>query len=359
MLALPTSLQILLLLLAGWINRQQQEVIAYLQEETRILRARLGDQSIRFTDSERSRLAIRAKTLGRQLLGELQTLVTPDTLLRWHRELVIRKWNYAQRRGPGRPRLVNDIAALILRMAQDNPTWGYTRIQGALANLGHEVGRGTVANVLKAHGLEPAPERSKHPSWAMFLKAHWECLAASDFFTVEVWTLTGLVTYYVLFVIEVATRSVQIAGVTTNPNTAWMMQTARNLTDVVDGFLLGKRYLILDRDTKYSDAFRSILVREGVKVIRLPPHSPDLNAYAERFVRSIKEECLNRLIFFGQASLRHAVREYMAHYHRERNHQGVGNRVLKPIPQTPQPRGGVERRQRLGGMLTYYYREAA
>ena len=171
---------------------------------------------------------------------------------------------------------MKDIVDLILRMAQDNPSWGYTRIKGALANLGHAVGRGTIANILKEHGIEPAPERDKHTSWSSFLKAHWDCLSATDFLTVEVLTLTGLVTHYVIFFIDIATRSVHIAGITTNPGTSWMMQVARNLTDIDDGFLRGKRYLILDRDTKYSDAFRSFLVREGIKIIRLPPRSPNL-----------------------------------------------------------------------------------
>ena len=166
---------------------------------------------------------------------------------------------------------MSDIAALIVRMAGDNSAWGYTRIQGALANLGHRVARGTVANILKAHGIDPAPRRGKKSSWETFLKAHWEVLAATDFFTVEVWTLQGLVTHYVLFFIELATRSVHIAGITTNPNDAFVVQIARNLTDVVDGFLLGKRYLILDRDTKYSRAFQGFLKREGIDVIRLPP----------------------------------------------------------------------------------------
>jgi putative transposase len=255
-------------------------------EENRILKERLGNQRIHFTDSERRRLARKAKVLGRKVLITLETLVTPDTLLRWYRDLVARKWNHSNRRGPGRPRVMKDIADLILRMAEENLSWGYTRIQGALANLGHHVGRGTIANILKEHGIEPAPERDKHTSWSTFLKAHWECLAASDFLTVEVWTLTGLVTHYVLFLIEIGTRSVHIAGITTNPDTRWMMQIWRNLTDEVDGFMCGKRYLILDRDTKYSDAFRSSLVRDGIELIRLPPRSPNLNAFAERFVLS-------------------------------------------------------------------------
>ena len=184
-------------------------------------------------------------------------------------------------------------------------------------------------------------------------------MAANDFFTTEVCTARGLVTHYVLFFIHIASRTVKIAGITAHPDNHWMTQIARNLTDVDDGFLRGTRYLILDRDTKYSDAFRAVLVREGIEVIRLPPRAPNLNAFAERFVRSIKEECLSRMIFFGPASLQRAIGHYVAHYHTERNHQGLGNRLLQPAPTTALSRQLVLRRQRLGGMLNYYHRAAA
>jgi putative transposase len=258
---------------------------------------------LRFTDAERCRLARKANALGRKLLCALDTLVTPDTLMRWYRELIAMKWNYSYRRGVGRPRTVQMIADLILRLARENPSWGYTRIQGDMANLGHEVGRGTIATILREHGIEPAPERGSRTRWATFSKAHWESLAATDFFTLEVCTLRGFVTYYVLFFVDLPTRSVHIAGITRNPDELWMMQTARNLTDHCDGFLRGKTHLILDRDTKYTKAFCSALEREGVGTVHLPPRSPNLNAFAERFVRSIKHECLNRMIFASQAQL--------------------------------------------------------
>ena len=352
-------LQLLLVMFAGWVNRHQLDVIEYLQEENRVLKERLGGRRIRFTDAERRRLARKAHTLGRKVLNELHTLVTPDTLLRWYREMVACKWNYSHRRGPGRPRVMQTIVNLVLRMALENRSWGYTRIQGAMANLGHEVGRSTIANILGEYGVDPAPERDKHMPWSTFLRAHRECLVATDFLTVEVCTIRGLVTHYVLFFIDIANRAVKIAGITPHPDSRWMTQIARNLTDPNDGFLRGKRYLILDRDTKYSDAFRSVLVREGIQVIRLPPRSPNLNAFAERFVRSIKEECLSRMIFFGPASLQHAIRQFMAHYHTERNHQGLENRLPQPASVTVLPHHPVQRRQRLGGMLSYYHRAAA
>jgi putative transposase len=244
-------------------------------------------------------------------------------------------------------------------MAEENPGWGYTRIIGALRNLGHQVSRGTVANVLEENGIDPAPLRGKRTKWSTFLKAHWKTLVASDFFSVEVWRLSGLTTYYVLFFIQISTRTVKIAGITAYPDTAWMVQMARNITDSETGMLVGKRTLIIDRDTMYCEAFRHLLEQSGTAIIRLPPRSPNLNAYAERFVGSIKSECLSRLIFFGEASLRRALSEYMAHYHLERNHQGINNRLLTAAANDPNYGGKLARRERLGGMLSYYHRLSA
>jgi putative transposase len=323
-----------------------------------LLKERLREKRIRFTDAERALLARKAKAVGRKALLELDTIVSPDTLLRWHQRLVAEKWNFTHRRGPGRPGIMRHISELIVRMAQENPSWGYTRIQGALGNLSHKVGRGTIANVLKRNGIEPSPERRGRTRWSTFLKAHWKVLAASDFLTVEVWTGRGLVTHYLLFVISLADRVVNIAGITTRPDESWMLQIGRNETDSAGGSLHSKRYLIIDRDAKYSEQFRRLIRDNGTKVIRLPPRSPNLNAYAERFVRSIKDECLDRMIFVGQASLRRAVSEYMDHYHRERNHQGLDNRLI--VPTTTQAADGtVNRHARLGGTLNFYYRQAA
>jgi transposase InsO family protein len=349
--------QLVLLMFSGWVHRHQLDVIEYLQEENRALKARLGGRRLRFTDAERCRLARKAQALGRKVLTELDTLVTPDTLLRWYRKLIALKWTYS-RPGPGRPRVMKTIVDLVLRMALENPPWGYTRIQGALANLGHQVGRGTIANILKDNGVDPAPARDAHTRWSTFLKAHWECLTATDFLSVEVFTFKGLITYYLLFFIDIASRKVHVAGITPHPDNAWMTQIARNVTDTHDGFLRDTRYLIMDRDTKYSDAFRGIITRAGTDVVRLPPRSPNLNAFAERFVRSIKEECLNRMIFVGRASLQHAVKHYLTHYHGERNHQGLENRLLKACRTVVGPHALVKRRERLGGMLSYYHREA-
>jgi transposase InsO family protein len=350
--------QILVAAMAGWITRQQDAVIEYLREENRVLKQQLGRRRLRLTDDQRRRLAVRGKAIGRRALAEVASLVTADTILRWHRQLIAEKWTH-KRRSPGRPRIMEVIAELTVRMARENPRWGYTRIQGALYNVGHRVGRTTVADILKRNGIDPAPERGKRTTWSQFLKAHWSVLAAADFFTVEVWGPRGLVTFYVFFVIELATRRIEIAGITPSPHEAWMMQIGRNLTDPIDGFLAEKEFLILDRDTKFSSAFRGLLRDADIDVVRLPPRSPNLNAYAERFVRSIKDECMSRMIFFGERSLRKVTREYAAHYHMERNHQGLDNQLIEPDDRLNRTSGAVDCLQRLGGMLRFYHRAAA
>ena len=255
--------------------------------------------------------------------------------------------------------MVKEIVDLVLRMARENPTWGYDKIQGALANLGHEISDQTVGNILKAHGIEPAPERRRQTTWKTFLKAHWDVLAAIDFTTVEVWTKGGLVTFYLLFAIKLSTRRVAFAGCTPNPHDAWMKQVARNLTDPFDGSLGRGTYLLMDRDGKYSESFRQILDNAEVFLIRLPPKSPNLNAYAERFMRSLKEESLHRLILFGERSSRTAVSEFLSHYHAERNHQGLRNQIIDLQDEVGRATEKICCRQRLGGMLRYYYRRAA
>ena len=250
---------------------------------------------------------------------------------------------------------MQEISSLILRMATENPAWGYTRIQGALKNLGHGVARSTVAKVLKAHGIPPAPDRPT--SWRTFLRAHWGAIAGADFFTSEVWTPRGLITYYTLFVIDLRSRRVHVAGSTPTPDAWFMAQAARRLTDAVDGFLASHQILICDRDSKWTDDFRRIVQGAGVRIVLIPVRAPNANAYAERFVRSIREECLDRLILFGERRLLRALDEFVAHYHWERNHQGLGNELITPAAAAA---GGtqVRCRDRLGGLLRYYHRAA-
>jgi putative transposase len=352
-------LALLIASMACWLQRLAAAEIEYLKAENRTLRAKLGRRRIMFTHAERQTLATLAKEVGRKALKDLDPIVSPATLLRWHRELVALKWAFLERGQTGRPRTKIDIEQLIVRMANENASWGYTRIQGALLNLDIKVGRGTIRRILKDHLIEPAPVRGRRISWSVFLKLHWRGLAASDFFSVEVWSWSGLATYYVLFVLELATRRVSICGITTHPNEAWMLQVARTLFDNESGALRDKKHLIVDRDTKYSMNFRQAIAREGVEVIRLPPRSPNLNAYAERFVRSIKSECVSRLIPIGPAMLRRSLTEYLRHYHGERNHQGLGNRLIQGLPVHAQRTDRIRCRSRLGGVLNFYERVAA
>jgi putative transposase len=351
--------RLLVISVAGWLGQQQRDAMDYLREENRVLREQLGNKRLRLNDDQRRRLAAKANKVGRPILHEVATIVTPKTLLAWHRKLIARKYDGSKQRGPGRPRTQDEIENLVVRMATENRDWGYRRIQGALANLGLEVARGTIANILQKRGLEPAPERNRKTTWKEFLHWHWEVLVAADFFTVEVWTRRGLSRFVVLFLIDLSTRRVEVAGVAAHAGGLWMGQVSRNLSDSVDGFLVGKRYLIHDRDPLFTAEFLETLVASGVKSVRLPPRSPNLNAYAERFVRTIKESCLERMILFGEGSLRKAIHEFVVHYHRERNHQGLSNCLILPAVSHIGNRGTIRRRRRLGGMLNYYYRQAA
>jgi len=352
--------QLLLLVLAGWINRHQENVIEYLLAENRVLRQKIGRKRILLSIAQRRLLAVKGKILGRKMLEKVAGIVTPETILRWHRELVARHWDYSERRKKaGRPAVPQEIVDLILKLARENPRWGYNRIQGAIGNLGYAISDTAVANILKAHGMDPAPDRKRQSSWKSFLHTHWDVLASVDFTTIAVWTKKGLVTYYLLFFMELATRRVHFAGLTVHPDEDWLLQVARNVTDAEEGFLRGKRYLLMDRDGKFSEAFRGTLEAVGVKPVRLPPRSPNLNAYIERFMRSLKEECLERMIFFGEKALQAATVAYIDHYLMERNHQGVGNQLLIPGAEIGKKAGEVVCRDRLGGLLRYYFREAA
>jgi putative transposase len=243
-------------------------------------------------------------------------------------------------------------------MATDNPSWGYTRIRGALLNVGHDLSCSTIARILRDRGISPSPERLQRTTWRQFLRSHADAIAATDFFTVEVMTAVGIVRYFVLFVIEQGTRRVDVFGITRDPCEAWMRIVARGATDVVDGCLRNMRYLLHDRDPLFCRSFRERLAGSGVKCVRLPARSPNLNAYAERFVGSIRRECLDRVIPLSEQHLRLIVGQYVRHYNTERNHQGIGNRLIEP---TIAANGGgtIQCRERLGGLLRFYHREAA
>jgi putative transposase len=332
----------------------------YLAAENRILRNQIKGR-MQLTDAERQTLAEIGKKLGKKALEEVAHVVKPDTILGWQRKLAADKFDGSTRRkSPGRPRVDKELEDLVVEMAKANRSWGYDRLAGALAHLGYDISDQTVGNILKRRGLLPAPERRKTTTWKAFIRTHVDVLWATDFFTTEVWTLGGLVTYYILFFIHVESRQVHIAGVTPHPNETWMKQMARTLTMDEWGVLKPGQYLIHDRDTKFCAAFKQMLDDAGVKRVPLPPRAPWLNAFAERWIQSVKTEVLSQMILFGERSLHHVLSEYIAHYRTERPHQGKGNVILFPSTKgEPVLDSAIACRGRLGGLLNYYHRKAA
>ncbi len=345
--------------LAGWMNRQQQDVISYLREENRILREKLGHKRIILNDSQKRRLANAAMKLGRDLLRQFGTLFSPDTILRWQRLLIARKYDGSGgKRGP-QPKKANSVRKLVLQMAAESPGWGYGRIYGELRKLGYDVHWQTVRRIMLDAGLLPDPDKPYKSTWKTFLASHWESIAACDFFSVEAWGLKGLTRYMVFFVIDLATRRVQIAGIHVDPCETQMLQWARNLTDAEDGFLKGKRILIHDRDPLFTKKFQETLRVAGVRCLKMPRWSPNLNSFSESWIRSAKRECMDKIVFFSERQIRHVVEQYVEHHNLERPHKGLEYR--RPTePDTPPPRDGpIKCRERLGGLLKSYYRDAA
>lgn len=344
----------------GSVNQELLLRNEYLAAENRILRAKLPTR-FRLTNPERTTLAEIGKRLGGKALADIATVAKPDTILAWYRKLVAQKFDGSKHRThPGRPGVASEVEALVVRMARENSGWGYDRIVGALANLGHQLSDQTVKNILRRHGIAPAPKRSQITRWKDFLAAHMNVVAGCDFFTVEILHWRGLVTYYVLFFIHLESRRVTVAGITRHPERNWMEQIACGATHEDWGYLQHCRYVLLDRDTKFCESFRSTLAAGGVKAILLPAKSPNLNAFAERWVRSVKQECLSKLILTREDSLARVLREYSTHYHGERNHQGKGNVLLFPefARVHHQPSGSIRCKHRLGGLLKCYVRAA-
>ncbi len=284
-------------------------------------------------------------------------IVRPETLLRWHRELVRRKWIYKRTgRRPGRPPIEPEISALIVRLGRENPRWGYQRIRGELLKLGIRVSATTIRSILRRHGLHPAPRRAG-PTWTEFLRSQAEGILATDFFTVETMFLRTL---YVLFFIELHTRRVHMVGATAHPDSAWVTQQARNLA--IDERLSGVRFLLRDRDAKFSGPLDEVFRTEGVRIIRTPIRAPKANAFAERFVRTVRQECLDHFLIHGPRHLERVLKAYVAHYAEERPHRGLDLAVPAGNHQTPQLRRSartpVEPRDVLGGLI-HEYRWAA
>ncbi|MFC1611645.1 integrase core domain-containing protein [Myxococcota bacterium] len=361
---LISALDFLVVMLACTLNDRMQKELDYTQAEVRVLKEVVktltGNECIPFTDPQRRRLAILGKDLTPKERTEVCEIVKPATILAWFRNLVAKKYDGSGRRGPGRPRTATEKRELVIQIAKTNPGWGYSKIRDALRGLKINVGRTTIADILKDAGLEPAPERDKKRTWKQFMRSHRDSLYACDFFSVETLGLFGPVRQMVFFVIEVRTRVVEIVGIRVDPDGEWMKQMARNLIDCFDGFLVNAKYLIHDRDPLFTEAFRALLRSSGIEPIKLPARSSDLNPHAERFVKSIKYECLNHFVFFGERHLRYVIKEYMAHYLEERFHQGLDGQLIRSKNADD---GGVEGsircRQRLGGLLNYYHRKAA
>ena len=335
--------------------------IALLRHQLRLLQRR-SSRPPRLSRWEKLTLAVLVAKLGRLVAGSRSRLasavllVQPETVLKWHRELVRRKWTYRRRAAGGRPPLAAEVEALLLRLAAENPRWGYGRLQGELAKLGHTLGRSTVRDVLKRRQVPPAPLRGQRSgTWRKFLGRHRHAVLACDFFTVETLFLK---TVYALFFIELATRRVHLAGCTAHPTAAWVTQQAWQLGWDLQEAGTPPRFLIRDRDAKFPPAFDAVFAAEGVEIVRTPYRAPNANAIAERWVRSARAECLDHLLVASEAHLRRVLTDYIAFYNRARPHQGLAQRCPVPLP-PPVPDGPVRRRDRLGGLLHDYYREGA
>ncbi|MBM3337003.1 MAG: transposase, partial [Betaproteobacteria bacterium] len=278
------------------------------------------------------RNALQEKKLSPESLAEVALVVRPSTLLRWYRKLIAAKFDGSKaRQAPGRPRISKEHERLILEVASGNPRWGAKRIQGALHHIGIFLSHQTIHNVLARNGLPPAAIRDGDSDWAQFMQRHLDLTVATDFFTIESLGLRGLITHYVLYSIDLKTRLIAIGGISTNPNEQWMVQVARNMTMEDNPFFDGKTILLHDRDSKYREAFRQVFKQQGVDPVKLPAFSPDLNAHAERWVESIKSECLRYLIPLGRGFIERAVTQYVLHYNIERARQGLNNSVLTPL----------------------------
>ncbi len=299
-----------------------------------------------FSWSDRAIIATLARLVPRERWAAF--LITPETILRWHRALVRRRWTYAHR-GPGRPPLPHETVELIVRLARENPRWGYLRIVGELRKLGIAVSKGSVANVLRRHHLHPAPRRSG-PTWVEFLHAQAKGIVATDFFTVDTVLCRR---YYVLFVIELERRVVHLLGVTANPNERWVTQVARNFTSALDDAGRRVRFLIRDRDTKFTACFDHVFASIGAETIRTPIRSPRANAFAERWVRTAREDCLDHVLVLSRRHLETILADYVDHFNRARPHRSLQLTPPQP-PLEPTVTGTIRRRDILGGLIHEY-----
>ena len=323
--------------------------VVMLRHEVAVLRRQVARPALR--PSDRALLAGLSRLIPRAKLHRF--FVQPDTLLRWHRELVRRKWTNARR--PGRPGIPAGTVAIILRLAWENPSWGYRRIQGEMAIMGVVLAPASVWNILRRHGIDPSSEKSG-PTWGEFLRAQAETMLACDFFTVDTVLLRRL---YVLFFIELDTRKVYVAGVTAHPTAAWVVQQARNLSHELTQRARPVKFLIRDRDTKFTTSFDEVFRSEGIRTIRTPIRAPRANAFAERFVGTVRRECMDRMLIFGRRHLGAVVHEYIEHYNGHRPHRSLDQQPPQPKDVAPAELKNVhpsriQRANRLGGVIHEY-----
>ncbi len=331
-----------------------------LRHEVAVLRRQVGRPA--YQPADRALLAALSRFLPRSSWSCFS--VTPETLLAWHRRLVARRWTYPHRR-PGRPRIDEETTMLVVRLATENPRWGYRRIQGELTKLGIQLAGSTIARILKDHRIGPAPRRAG-PTWRAFLRAQASHIVATDFFTVDTLMLKRL---YVLFFIELGRRRIWITGVTAHPHGAWVTQQARDVTGDLEDEDVEVKFLLRDRDTKYASSFDTVFTVEGARVLRTPFRTPNANAHAERFVRTVRSECLDSLLIVNARHLERVLRSYVRHYNGHRPHQGISQEIPRPRRSTPpiprpsldethrrHPRHlqGIRRQDRLGGLIHEY-----
>jgi hypothetical protein len=339
-LALRRVFQLLVLVLRG--DRSKEIEILVLRHQVGVLRRQVRRPDL--TPPDRMVLAALSRLMRRRAWATF--FVTPSTLLRWHRDLIRRRWNHPHKK-PGRPPIRKTIRQLVLRMAEENPGWGYQRIAGELLNLGHRVSPSTVRNILIKSGLNPAPRRTG-PTWTQFLTAQAEGILALDFLHVDTVLLRRI---YVLFGIEHATRRVHLLGITQHPTAAWTIQQARNL--LMD-LQMRLRFVIRDRDSKYTTAFDAVFEADDVTIIKTPPQAPRANAICERWISTLRRECTDRILIYNDRHLRHVFNQYLAHYNQHRPHRALHARP--PVPPPPVQITGmhINRRKILNGTINEY-----
>jgi putative transposase len=340
-------------------ERSKEVELLALRHEVEVLRRQVGRCA--YEPADRALLAVLSRLLPRSSWGTFG--VTPTTLLSWHRRLVTRRWTYPHR-PPGRPPVDDQTTALVVRLAKENPRWGYRRIQGELGKLGVRLAASTIAKILKDHGFGPAPRRSG-PTWRAFLRAQASGVVATDFFHVDTVLLKRL---YVLFFIELGRRRIWITGVTAHPNGGWVTQQARNVTSELADQEISTKFLVRDRDTKYVGSFDNVFRAEGAEILQTPYRAPNANAFAERFVRTVRSECLDHQLVVNEAHLERILRSYARHYNGHRPHQGIAQEVPAPKRAVPlrvvpisvsrphhrQHPGRIRRHDRLGGLIHEY-----